>query len=99
MLTLIDEFSRKRLTIHCARRIGSIQVTERLANAMVEVYRNIFEVIMAQNLLLRSCADGYPALVSKPPTLNQGALGKMAFVKALTAPLEITFWMGRSFIA
>jgi transposase InsO family protein len=35
MLTLIDEFSRKCLTIHCARRIGSIQVIEQLANAMI----------------------------------------------------------------
>ena len=35
MLTLIDEFSRKCLTIHCTRRIGSIQVSEQLANAMM----------------------------------------------------------------
>ena len=35
MLTLIDEFSRKCLTIHCARRISSIQVIEQLANAMI----------------------------------------------------------------
>ncbi|QWD07060.1 IS3 family transposase [Polynucleobacter paneuropaeus] len=35
MLTMIDEFSRKCLTIHCARRIGSIQVIEQLANAMI----------------------------------------------------------------
>ena len=32
---MIDEFSRRCLTIHCARRIGSIQVIEQLANAMV----------------------------------------------------------------
>ncbi|WP_150114210.1 IS3 family transposase [Polynucleobacter yangtzensis] len=35
MLTMIDEFTRKCLTIHCARRIGSIQVIEQLANAMI----------------------------------------------------------------
>ena len=35
MLTLIDEFTRKCLTIHCARRIGSVQVIEQLANAMM----------------------------------------------------------------
>ncbi|WP_255534130.1 DDE-type integrase/transposase/recombinase, partial [Polynucleobacter sp. MWH-Berg-3C6] len=35
MLTMIDEFSRKCLTIFCARRIGSIQVIEQLANAMI----------------------------------------------------------------
>ena len=35
MLTMIDEFSRKCLAIHCARRIGSIQVIEQLAHAMI----------------------------------------------------------------
>ena len=35
MLTLIDEFSRKFITIFYARRIGSIQVIEQLANAMI----------------------------------------------------------------
>ena len=35
MLTLIDEFSRKCLAIHCARRIGSVQVIEQLANTMI----------------------------------------------------------------
>jgi transposase InsO family protein len=35
LLTMIDEYTRVCLTIHCARRIGSIQVIEQLANAMV----------------------------------------------------------------
>ncbi len=35
MLNLIDEFSRKCLTIYCARRIGSVQVIKQLANAMI----------------------------------------------------------------
>ena len=35
MLTMIDEFTRKCLMIHCARRIGSVQVIEQLANAMI----------------------------------------------------------------
>jgi putative transposase len=35
MLNLIDEFSRKFLTIFCARGIGSVQVIEQLANAMI----------------------------------------------------------------
>jgi hypothetical protein len=35
MLTMIDEYTRRCLTIHCARRIGSIQVIEQLANAMI----------------------------------------------------------------
>ena len=35
MLTMIDEYARKCLTIHCARRIESIQVIEQMVNAMV----------------------------------------------------------------
>ena len=35
MLTMIDEFTRRCLTIHCARRIGSVQAIEQLANAMI----------------------------------------------------------------
>jgi len=47
MLTLIDEFTRKCLTIHCARRIGSIQVIEQLANAMID--NGIPEYIRSDN--------------------------------------------------
>ena len=47
MLTLIDEFTRKCLTIHCARRIGSIQVIEQLANAMI--LNGILEYIRSDN--------------------------------------------------
>ena len=47
MLTMIDEFSRKCLTIHCARRIGSVQVIEQLANAMIE--NGIPEYIRSDN--------------------------------------------------
>jgi len=35
MLTMIDEYIRKCLTIHYARRIRSIQVIDQLANAMI----------------------------------------------------------------
>lgn len=47
MLTMIDEFSGKYLPIHCARRIGSIQVIEQLANAMIT--RDIPERIRSDN--------------------------------------------------
>ncbi|MEA9602826.1 DDE-type integrase/transposase/recombinase, partial [Polynucleobacter sp. MG-28-Ekke-A2] len=49
MLTMIDEFTRKCLTIHCARRIGSIQVIEQLANAMIT--HGIPEHIRSDNVL------------------------------------------------
>lgn len=35
MLTMIDEFSRKCLTVYCARHIGANEVIEQLANAMI----------------------------------------------------------------
>jgi putative transposase len=35
MLTMIDEFSRQCLVVHCARHIGADEVIEQLANAMV----------------------------------------------------------------
>jgi putative transposase len=35
MLTMIDEFSRTCLTVHCARHIGANEVIEQLANAMI----------------------------------------------------------------
>ncbi|GKS69670.1 hypothetical protein W03_16740 [Nitrosomonas sp. PY1] len=35
MLTMIDEFSRTCLDIHCARRIGADEVIAQLANAMI----------------------------------------------------------------
>jgi transposase InsO family protein len=47
LLTLIDEFSRKCLTIHCARRIGSIQVIEQLANVMIT--HGIPELVRSDN--------------------------------------------------
>ena len=47
MLTMIDEYTRRCLTIHCARRIGSIQVIEQLANAMID--NGIPEYIRSDN--------------------------------------------------
>ena len=41
------EYTRKCLTIHCARRIGSIQVIEQLANAMID--NGIPEYIRSDN--------------------------------------------------
>lgn len=35
MLTMIDEYSRQCLVVHCARHIGANEVIEQLANAMI----------------------------------------------------------------
>ena len=73
---------------------------EQLANAMIDNgIPEYIEVIMAQNLLPKTYVVGYLTLGSKPLILNPVAPGRMAFVKALTAPLEITFWMERCSIA
>lgn len=80
ILTLIDEFSRRCLTVHCARRIGSIRVIEQLANTMVS--RNISVVTMALSLLLKSYEAGYLLSEFRQLTLLQAPLGRMAFAKA-----------------
>ena len=61
------------------------------------VSQSTSEMIMAQNLLLQSYRVDYLVLEWRLLTLNQRVLGRMAFVRALTAPSETTFWMGRSF--
>lgn len=70
MLTLIDEFNRKCLTIHCARRIGSIQVIEQLANAMIT--HDIPEHI---------CSDNGPEFIAKDlHKLSSGIGVKTAYI-------------------
>ena len=54
-------------------------------------YLNIFAQITGQNLSPKTCASGYLALESRPLTSHQAVLGKMAFVRALTGLLEITY--------
>jgi hypothetical protein len=64
------------------------------------VYVSIyFSAAPPRNLLPKTCAVGYPALGLKPLILNRAAPGKMAFVKALMAPLETTSLVEKSFIA
>jgi putative transposase len=92
MLAMIDEFSRKCLTIHCARRIGSGQVIEQLANAMI--MHGIPEYIRSDNgpeFIAKDLRCWLSGIGVKLLILNRGVLGKMAFVKALTVPLGTTF--------
>ncbi len=68
-----------------------------MANVMIA--NGIQEYIRSKNepeFIANDLRNGYPVLVSKPLTLNLAVLGRMAFVKALKATSEITFWMGRS---
>ena len=100
MLTLIDEFSRRCLTIHCARRIGSVQVIEQLANTMI--IHGIPEHIRSNNgpeFIAKELGTWLSGIGVKTATSPPAVLGRMAFVKALVAPSEITYSMGRSFTA
>jgi hypothetical protein len=65
MLTLIDELSSKCLTINCARRIGSIQVTEQLANT-----------IITHTILKHTRADNGTELIAKDLRKCISGIGK-----------------------
>ena len=51
LMTLIDEFSRRRLAIYVARRINAIDVIETLADVMLSV-------TMVRRWLRRCCGSG-----------------------------------------
>jgi transposase InsO family protein len=92
MLTMIDEFSRRCLTIHCAKRIGSIQVIEQLANAMIT--HGIPEHIRSDNgpeFIAKELRTWLSGIGVKTAYITPAALGRMVFVKALMAPSEITY--------
>jgi len=95
---MIDEYTRKCLTISSVRRIRSIQMIEQLANAMID--NVIPEYIRSDNgpefiaKELRSWLSGIG--VKTAPTLNPVAPGGMVFVRALTADSESTCLMERS---
>ena len=68
---MIDEYTRRSLTIHCARRIGSIQVIEQLANAMI--LNDISEYIRS---------DNGPEFIAKDPRSWLSGIGvKTAYIE------------------
>jgi hypothetical protein len=99
MPTFIGEFSRKYLTIHCARWNGSIQVIEQLANAMTN--HGICEHIRSGNgpdFIAKDLRKKLSGIGVKTAYITPVVLGRMAFVKALLVTSETIFLMGRSFI-
>ena len=54
-MTLIDEFSRRRLAIYVARRINAIDVIETLAAVMLEAESGL---TMVRRWLRRCCGSG-----------------------------------------
>ncbi len=92
ILTMFNEFSRKCLTIFYARKIGSVQVIEQLANAMID--NSIPESIPSDNRPEFIAKDLWSCLSDigiKTAYIEPGSPWENGFLKALTAPLEITF--------
>jgi len=97
MLTMIDEYIRKCLTIHYARRIRSIQAIDQLANAMI--IHGIPKYVRSDNdpeFIAKELRSWLSGIGVKTACIGRAVLGKMAFVKPLTIPLEITFYMEKS---
>jgi len=84
MLTMIDEFSRKCLTIHCARRIGSVQVMiEQLANAMIA--NGIPEHIRSDNgpeFIAKDLRSLLPGIGVKTAYIEPGSLWENGFCES-----------------
>jgi putative transposase len=74
-------------------------VTEQLANAMID--NGIPEYIRNDNgpeFIAKELLSWLSGNGVKTAYIEPGSPGRMAFAKALMAPLEITFWMKKSFI-
>lgn len=92
ILNMIDEFSRKCLIIHFTGKIGSIQIIKYFTNAII-IHGNP-EYIRSDNrpkFITKEPLSWLSSNGVKWPTLKQKAHLKIAFVKALTAPLGGTF--------
>jgi transposase InsO family protein len=99
MLTMIDEYTRRCLTIHCARRIGAIQVIEKLADVMLS--NGIPEYIRSDNrpeFVAKELCKWLKGVGMRLPILNQEVLGRTVIARALMAPSEIICLMVKSFI-
>ena len=60
MLTMIDEYTRECLAIRVARRLGSYEVIEALADVMLgEAFQRTFGLTTARSLWPRNCGSGW----------------------------------------
>ena len=77
MLTLMDEYTRECLAIRVARRLGSYEVIEALADVMLwRGFRSIFVPIMARNSYRRNCGSGWRVWGQERCTSNRAVPGE-----------------------
>jgi transposase InsO family protein len=84
ILTMIDKFSRKCLTIHCARRIGSIQVIEQLVNVMIE--NSLPEYIRSNNsreFIAKALRSWLSGIGVKTAYIEPGSSWEMVFCESI----------------
>jgi len=85
ILVVIDEYTRECLALRTARRLGSLQVIETLADVMlVRGSRNIFVRTMGRSSLPRSCGSGWASWARGRCISSRGAHGRMGTVRAST---------------
>ena len=86
MLTLIDEYTRECLAIRVARRLGSYEVIEALADVML--WRGIPENIRSDNgpeFVARNCGSGWAIWVRARSISSQEVPGRTATARASMA--------------
>jgi transposase InsO family protein len=88
LLTLIDEYTRECLAIRVARRLGSQEVIETLADCWCGEFQSTFAQTMAPNSWPASCGSGWGGWARERCTLNPGAPGRTGTAKASTASCE-----------
>ena len=89
LLTRIDEYTRECLAIRVARRLGSQEVIDTLAEVML--VRGILEYLRSDNgpeFVAGSCASGWPVLAPERCTSNPGVPGRTATARVSTASCE-----------
>jgi putative transposase len=98
MLTMIDEYTRKCLTIFCARPIRSIQVIEQLANAMI--LNGIPEYICNDNgpkFIAKELRSWLSSTRVKTAYIEPGSPWENGFCESLNGPLRANLLDGEIF--
>ena len=92
ILVVIDEFTRECLALRVARRLGSLQVIEVLADVMLE--RGIPEYIRSDNgpeFIAKKLREWLAGVGAKTYTSNRGARGRTGTVRVSTGSCGMSF--------
>jgi transposase InsO family protein len=98
ILVVIDEYTRECLALRVARRLGSLQVIEVLADVML--VRGIPEHIRSDNgpeFIPRSCGSGWPKWARRRCTSSRGVRGRTDTVRVSTESCGMSSRTARSF--